>query len=74
MPAPPRLQSLHVPPSCQGYIWGTRGELRSAWAGLGLSPDGLSFDAACQRELRLTMMLAGVTRIADINRSHLDQA
>ena len=56
MPAPPRLRSLHVPPSCQGYIWGMRGELRAAWAGLGLSPDGLSFDAACQGELRLTVL------------------
>ena len=56
MAAPPRLQSLHVPPSCQGYIWGMRGELRAAWAGLGLSPDGLSFDAACRQELRLTVI------------------
>lgn len=54
MAAPPRLRALHVPPSCQGYIWGMRGELRSAWAGLGLSADGLRFDPACQRELRLT--------------------
>ena len=33
-----------------------RGELRAAWAGLGLSPDGLSFDAACRQELRLTVI------------------
>ncbi len=55
MAASPRLHALHVPPSCQGYIWGTRGELRSAWAGLGLSPESLRFDAACQQELRLTV-------------------
>lgn len=55
MAAPPLLRSLHVPPSCQGYIWGMRGELRAAWAGLGLAPDGLVFDPACQQALRLTV-------------------
>ena len=55
MDAPPVLQALCAPPSCQGYIWGMRGELRAAWANLGLPLDGLTFDPACGQTLRLTV-------------------
>ena len=45
------------------------------WALAAAGESGLrAYLDTLQRELRLTMMLAGVTRIADINRSHLDQA
>lgn len=53
--APPVLKALCAPSSCQGYIWGMRGELRAAWARLGLSREGLTFDPACGQALHLTV-------------------
>ncbi|MDD4702572.1 MAG: radical SAM protein [Desulfovibrio sp.] len=55
--AQPVLRALCVPPSCQGYVWGLRGELRLAWANLGLPPGGLTFDPACGQTLRLTVAI-----------------
>lgn len=53
----PVLRALCAPPFCQGYIYGTRGELRPAWASLGLPPDSLTFDPACGQTLRLTVSI-----------------
>ena len=50
----PVLHELRLPPSCQGYIWGTRGELRPAWADLGLEPKNVRFDATCGQNIFLT--------------------
>jgi histone acetyltransferase (RNA polymerase elongator complex component) len=38
-----KLRSLQVPQNCRGYFWGHRGELRPAWAALGLTPDAVNF-------------------------------
>lgn len=51
----PVLRELRLPPSCQGYIWGTRGELRSAWAALGLEPKNVRFDGTSRQNLFLTL-------------------
>ncbi|WP_291441318.1 radical SAM protein [Desulfovibrio sp.] len=51
----PVLSHLRLPKSCQGYIWGTRGELRPAWAALGLEPKNARFDTACGQTLLLTL-------------------
>lgn len=51
----PVLSELRLPGACQGYIWGTRGELRPAWAGLGLEPKNARFDAVCGQTLFLTL-------------------
>lgn len=51
----PVLSAMRLPRSCQGYIWGTRGELRPAWAALGLEPKNVRFDAACGQDISLTL-------------------
>ncbi|GHU95714.1 hypothetical protein AGMMS49974_07800 [Deltaproteobacteria bacterium] len=38
-----RLFALDAPLRCQGYFWGHRGELRAAWAALGLGSDEVRF-------------------------------
>ena len=36
------LRGLEIPRRCQGHFWGAGGELRSAWAGLGITQERLS--------------------------------
>lgn len=47
-------QRLEAPRACQGYFWGHAGELRSAWAALGLDPARVRYmgDAALRLWLR----------------------
>ncbi len=45
------LSHLEAPRACQGHFWGNKGELRPAWAALGLTPSNVSY--ADRQELRL---------------------
>lgn len=43
-------ERLSLPRSCQGYMYGQRGALRAAWAGLGLPPGRIGFHAVPEEE------------------------
>lgn len=45
------LAALEAPRACQGHLWGHKGELRPAWAALGLGPSNVFY--ADREELRL---------------------
>jgi hypothetical protein len=40
--------ALHLPPQCQGYIYGQKGALREWWNRAGLPPHNIYFDAPVQ--------------------------
>lgn len=57
-PSAPVLSAMRLPKACQGYIWGTRGELRPDWTALGLEPKNVLFDAACGQDIALTLAVS----------------
>ena len=45
--------TLFLPRSCQGYMYGEKGVLKTRWAALGLTPERIVFTQAEHAELRV---------------------